>query len=327
LKLFAFSCREFDEKGFFIEAAKEYGMDFDYTTDNPTIDNCDLVKGSECISVFTTPITHEMMDRYKELGVRMISTRTMGFDHIDIAYAKKIGMVVNHITYDSDGIAEFTVMDILMAVRRIKELNVKTMEGDFRLNGMLARQLKGLSVGIVGTGQIGIAVLRMLTGFGCKLYYYNRSDRPEADKYAERLDLDTLLRTCDVVTLHLEYNPGTHHIIDADAIAKMKDGAILVNTSRGGLVDTEAMLSALESKHLSVVALDVIENEFDLFYYDCRDKDLTKYYVGKVRGMPNVIYSHHMAYYYHEAIWGMVHNCVMSMKMFAEGKEVPLRLA
>ena len=106
----------------------------------------------------------------------------------------------------------------------------------------------------------------------------------------------------------------------------MKEGSILVNTSRGGLVDTEAMMAALESGHLASVALDVVENEFDLFYYDCRDKDLSNYYVGKLRGMPNVIYSHHMAYYYREAVWGMVYNSILSMKQFDEGKEVPLRL-
>lgn len=278
------------------------------------------------MSFFTTQVTADILDRFKQLGVKMISTRSMGFDHIDMAHAKDIGMAVGHITYDASGVAEFTVMDILMAVRRVKELNIKTMQGDFRLNGMLARQLRGLTVGIVGTGQIGLSVLRDLSGFGCNLCYYNRSENPEADKYAKRVALSELLSTCDVVSLHLEYNRDTHHIIDADAISKMKDGAILVNTSRGGLVDTEAMIAALESGHLASVALDVVENEFDLYYYDCRDKDLSDYYVGRLRGMPNVIFSHHMAYYYREAIWGMVYYSIASMKQFDEGKDVPLRL-
>jgi D-lactate dehydrogenase len=235
-------------------------------------------------------------------------------------------MAVGHITYDPSGVAEFTVMDILMAVRRINEIHEKTLEGDFRLKGMIARQLKDLSIGIVGVGQIGLSVLRDLSGFGCKLYYSNRSDKPEADKYAERLDLDDLLKTCDVVSIHLEYNSLTHHLFNAETIAKMKEGAILVNTSRGGLIDTEALIDALESGHLASAALDVVENEFDLLYYDCRDKDLNKYYVGKLRHMPNVIYTHHMAYYYREAVWGMVYNSILSMKQFDEGEEVPLRL-
>ena len=289
-------------------------MEIVCTGDNPTIDNCNLAEGCGYVSVFTSPITAEMLDEYKKLGVRMVSTRSMGFDHIDMKHAQEIGMAVGHITYDPSGVAEFTVMDILMAVRRIKEINAKTMEGDFRLKGMLARQLRGLSVGIVGAGQIGLSVLRDLSGF------------EEANKYAMRLGLEELLARCDVVSLHLQYNSYTHHLFDAEKIGMMKEGSILVNTSRGGLVDTEAMMAALESGHLASVALDVVENEFDLFYYDCRDKDLSNYYVGKLRGMPNVIYSHHMAYYYREAVWGMVYNSILSMKQFDEGKEVPLRL-
>lgn len=308
------------------ETSEKLGVEIVCVEGNPTIDNCDLASGCGYVSVFTSPITAEMLDKYKELGVRMISTRSMGFDHIDIEHAKKIGMAVGHITYDPSGVAEFTVMDILMAVRRINEIHEKTLEGDFRLKGMIARQLKDLSIGIVGVGQIGLSVLRDLSGFGCKLYYSNRSDKPEADKYAERLDLDDLLKTCDVVSIHLEYNSLTHHLFNAETIAKMKEGAILVNTSRGGLIDTEALIDALESGHLASAALDVVENEFDLLYYDCRDKDLNKYYVGKLRHMPNVIYTHHMAYYYREAVWGMVYNSILSMKQFDEGEEVPLRL-
>lgn len=292
----------------------------------PTLENCGVAEGCGYISVFTQPVSAELLDRFKEMGIRMVSTRSMGFDHIDMKHAEEIGMAIGHITYDPSGVAEFTVMDILMAVRRVKELNARTMSGDFRLNGMLARQLRGLTVGIIGTGQIGMSVLRDLSGFGCKLCYYNRSENPEADRYATRVTLNELLSTCDVVSLHIQYNANTHHFIDADAIARMKDGAILVNTSRGGLVDTEALIAALESGHLASAALDVVENEFDLFYFDCRDKDLSKYYVGKLRGMPNVIYSHHMAYYYREAVWGMVYNSIASMKQFDEGMDVPLRL-
>jgi len=326
MKVFAYSCRDFDEKDFFIQATQELGLELGYTDQIPTIDNCDLAAGSDFISVMTTPITAEMMDRYKELGIRMISTRCMGFDHIDIAHAKEIGMIVNHINYDHEGIAEFTVMDILMAVRRIKEINARTMAGDFRLNDMMARQLKDLTVGIVGAGKIGLSVLRDLQPFGCKLYYSNRSRNETAEKYAERLNLDDLLAKCDVVSIHIEYNPETYHLFSKETIAKMKQGSILVNTSRGGIVDTEALISALQSGHLGGAALDVIEDEFDLFYYDCRDMDLTGRYIDILRNMPNVIYSHHMAFYYRAAIWGMVYNSVRSMKLYSEGKEVPMRL-
>jgi D-lactate dehydrogenase len=326
MKAFAFSCRMFDEYEFFQKYSKEYGIDLGYTEDPPTLENYKLAEGCQYVSVMTTKIDADLLDRFKSIGVRQISTRSIGFDHIDVNHAKEIGMAVTHITYDSDGVAEFTVMDILMAVRRMKELSANTASGDFRLKGMLARQLKDMSVGILGVGKIGLSVLRDLSGFGCKLYYYNRTGKKEADKYAERAEFDYILANCDVISMHLELNDETRHIIDAEAFAKMKKGAIFVNTGRGALVDTEALISSLESGHLGYAALDVIEDEFDFIWNDCREMDLSVRPVGKLKSMPNVLYSYHMAFYYREAIKDMVRLSLYNMKLMDEGKEIPLRL-
>ena len=327
MKIFVYDYREHDEKQFFEKYTKEMGMEMHYTLEHLSPENVDLAKGCEFVSIFTTPCTAPMLDRFKEIGVKMICTRCIGFDHIDINHAKEIGMVVTNITYDTEGVAEFTVMDILMAVRRVKELYFRTMENDFRLNGMLARQLKDMSVGIVGAGKIGISVLRNLSGFGCKLYYCNRSRNEDADKYAERIEMDELLERCDIVSLHLELNDATYHIMGKENIAKMKDGAILINTARGALVDTEELISALESGHLTSAALDVVEGEFGLYYNDCSDMDLENHFIGRLRKMPNVIFTHHMAYYYTESVRDMVYNCLYGMKMYSEGKKIPFRLA
>lgn len=326
MKVFVYNYRKFDEEEFFLQYTRELGLELSYTEDSPTIDNCDLAEGCDFISIITTPITAPMLDRFKELGVRMISTRTIGYDHIDLAHAKEIGMVISHITYDPEGVAEYTVMTMLMAVRKIKVLMEHTMSNDFTLNGLLAGSLREMKVGIIGTGMIGRSVLRDLSGFGCKLYYYNRSRNETAEKYAEYLPLNDLLAQCDVISLHLELNKDTKHIIDAAALSKMKEGSILVNTARGSLVDTEALIDALRSGHLSSAAIDVVEDEFGLYYFDCRDKDLEDHYIGILRKMPNVIFTHHMAFYYRSAVRDMVYNCLYGMKMLEEGKEVPLRL-
>ncbi len=327
IRCFVYDYREFDEKDFFQQYSKELGIEIGYTLDHLTPDNVDLAEGYDSITIITTPVTAPMLDRFMEIGVRMICTRCIGYDHIDIQYAKNIGMVVTNITYETEGVAEFTVMDMLMAVRRVKELYYRTAANDFRLYGMLGNELREMSVGIIGAGKIGLSVLRDLSGFGCKLYYTNRSRKEEADRYAEYIDLDTLLRTCDIVSLHLELNQSTHHLIDSEAISKMKNGVIIVNTARGPLIDTEALIDALESGKVSIAALDVVENEFGLYYNDCTQMDLEDHFIGRLRKMPNVLFTHHMAFYYRNAVRDMVYNCLYGMKMFDEGKEIPNRLA
>lgn len=326
-KVFVYDYRMYDEDEFFQQFSKELDLEVGYTTDHLTSENVDLAKGSDFVTVMTNPINAEMLDRFKAMGVKMICARCIGFDHIDIQHAREIGLVVSNITYDTDGVAEFTVMEMLMAVRRIKEVNARTMSGDFRLDGMLSGVLKEKTVGIVGAGKIGLSVLRDLSGFGCRLLYTNRSRKEEADKYAEFVTMDELLAESDIVSMHLELNEGTKHIMDSEMIAKMKKGSILVNTARGALVDTEALLSALRSGHLSGAALDVVEDEFEFYYYDCRDVDISRRYIGILREMPNVIFTHHMGFYYRRAIHDMVYNAMYSMKMMEQGKDIPRRLA
>lgn len=326
MKVFVYNYRMFDEDEFFRKYTEELGLELAYTQDSPTLENCSLAEGCDFISVITTPITAAMLDKFKSMGVKMISTRTIGYDHIDLAHAKEIGMIVTHITYDPEGVAEYTVMDILMAVRKVKEILARTMSNDFTLKGMLAGELKEMTVGIIGAGRIGRSVLRDLSGFGCRLLYTNRSRSEEAEKYAQFVSLDELLAQCDVVSLHLELNGDTKHLIDASAISKMKDGAIIVNTARGPLIDTDALIDALNSGKLSGAALDVVENEIGLYYNDCTDRDLEDHYIGILRNMPNVLFTHHMAFYYRTAVRDMVYNCLYGMKMLEEGKEIPLRL-
>ena len=326
MKVFVYNYRRFDEEEFFVRFTEELGMELAWTESAPTLENCDLAAGCDFVSVITTPITAPMLDRFRELGVRMVSTRTIGYDHIDLAHAKEIGMAVTHITYDPEGVAEYTVMGILMAVRKMVSVMRNTMANDFTLEGMIAGELKDMRVGIVGAGRIGRSVLRDLSGFGCALCYYDRRGNAEADRYARRMGLEDLLRECDVISLHLELNDDTRHIIDGKALSLMKEGSILVNTARGPLVDTEALIEALRNGHLGHAFLDVVENEFGLYYNDCRGRDLEDHYIGILRRMGNVTLTHHMAFYYTTAVRDMVYNCLYGMKRFSEGEEVPLRL-
>ena len=327
MKVFVYNWRDFDEKAYFERFCSEFGFELGYTVEKPTMDNIELARGSDFISIITTPITAEMLDRLKEMGVRLISTRTIGYNHIDVAHAKEIGMTVTNVTYDPEGVADYTVMMILMAVRKVDAISARGARNDFTLDGLMGRCLHDLRIGIIGAGKIGCSVLRDLSGFGCELFYANRSENKEASKYAERLETDDLLKTCDVVSLHLELCPETEHVIGDRELALMKQGAILVNTARGPLVDTDALVRSVKSGHLGGAALDVIEGEFDMCYYDRSGDGYRNRYLEAVRSQPGIIHTHHMAFYYETAVRDMVYNSLYSMKKFSEGGDVPHRLA
>ena len=326
MKVFAYSCRSYDEEPIFRRYTAEMGMGFGCTEEAPSFDNLDLAEGSDFVSVLPCRIPRELLDRFRAMGIKLLCTRTVGYDHIDVAYAHEIGLPVAHVTYDVYGVAEYAVMMILMSLRKFGEMEVRNRRNDFTLRGLLGREIGKSTIGIVGTGNVGKHVLKCLSGFGGRLLYFNRSPCPEADRYAERVSLNELLAQCDVVSLHLEHNSETHHIIDADAIASMKEGSILVNTARGPLVDTEAFIAALESGRLGGAAIDVVENELGLYYNDCSGKDLSGHYVGRLRSMPNVIFMHHMGFYYETAITDAIVNSLNEMKAVSEGRTTPMRL-
>ena len=327
MRVFVFNYRMFDEDEYFRQYSKEFGMEIGFTEDSPSMDNMHLVDGYDAVSIITTKIDAVMMDAMKSYGIRVISTRTIGYDHIDLDHAKSIGMAVMHVTYDPTGVAEYTVMGILAAVRRLKEVLARTAVSDFTFEGLMSRQLRDLTVGIIGAGSIGKAVMRDLSGFGCHIMYSSRHRNVQADEYGMFVPLDELLRTSDVVSLHLELNDDTRHIIDSDALQSMKDGALIVNTARGPLIDTEALIKSLESGHLGGAFIDVVEGEFGLYYNDCRGTDLSNHPIKVLGSMPNVILTHHMAFYYDAAIRDMVRNSLRGIFDILGGNENEYRIA
>jgi len=155
--------------------------------------------------------------------------------------------------------------------------------GDFRYSGLISRELRDMSVGVIGAGRIGTAVLKDLSGFGCKSYYYDRHRKEEADKYAEYLEFEELIRRCDIVSIHMALNEETYHIIDAEVFSKMKKGSIFVNTARGALADSDALIDALNSGHLSGAMLDVVEDEVKYYNTDCRGVDFSNHFIRKFK--------------------------------------------
>ena len=326
MKLFAFALRPFDELPALEAMSRDEGFTFAWTAEYPTLENAHLAEGADALSIITNPMTPELLDRYYAMGIKSIATRSIGYDHIDIAHAAARGIRIAHAAYPPDGVADYTIMLMLMALRRTKLVFKHAASQDFSLEGKLGRSLASCTVGVVGTGAIGSCVVRELAGFGCRILAYDPYPNENLRTSVDYVDLDTLLAASDVVTLHAPGLPENHHMIDAARLARMRPGAILVNAARGALVDTAALVDALESGHLGGAALDTIENEVGLYYLDRSRNVLANRDRAVLMALPNVIVSPHMAFYTEEDVEHMVRSSVGALLAFDRGEDSPFEV-
>ena len=326
MKLFVYSYREFDEAEFFQKFAEKYQVELGICHDAPTMENAYLAEGYPYVSIITTKIDEELMNRFHALGVKMISTRTIGYDHIDLEAARKCGISVGNVTYSPECVADYTVMLMLMSIRKMKRIMQREEINDFSLPGIQGKEMPNFTVGVLGTGRIGRAVIRDISGFGCKIYAYDQYENDEVKKYAQYVSLDEIYEKCDMITLHMPLTEENMHLINAEAIQKMQDGVVLINTARGGLIDTKALIDGLESGKIGAAGLDVIEDEFGMYYFDRKSDILSKRDLYILRGFPNVIVTPHMAFYTDQAVSDMVKHSIESCMLHEAGKEDPCRV-
>jgi D-specific alpha-keto acid dehydrogenase len=288
-----------DEAAVFRELAPRLGVAPTITEAAVSEVNAGLALGSRCVSVgHKTRVTNPTLRALSEAGVAYISTRSVGHDHIDLDYAQSVGIGVGTVAYSPDSVADYTVMLMLMAVRHAKAVLRRVEAHDYRLNDARGRELRDLTVGVIGTGRIGGAVIDRLRGFGCSTLAHDT--RPTTA--AEYVPLEALLERSDIVTLHTPLTAETHHLLDRRRIARMRRGAVIVNTGRGGLVDTEALAGALERGALGGAALDVLEGEEGIFYADRGDTPIDSDLWLRLHALPNVLISPHTAYYTDHAL-------------------------
>ena len=323
MRVTVYSCREFDEKELFLQYEKEFGMELVLCSDAPTMENVHLTKGSECVDIITSKITRNLMAAFAANGVKYLTTRTIGYDHIDMEAAREFGIKVGNAPYGPNGVADYTVMLILMSIRKMKRIIERTNIQDYTLAGIQGRELQDLTVGVIGTGRIGKTVIRDLSGFGCKIIAYDLHEQEEVKKYAEYVSLEKLFAEADVITLHTPLTDNNYHLINEKNISGMKDGVVIINTARGALIDSQALISAIESGKIGAAGLDVVENEFGLYYYDHKSDILDNRELAVLRGFPNVTISHHMAFYTDNCVETVVHDSLLSCKFFVEGMENP----
>lgn len=323
MQVTVYNCRPFDEKELFEKYAKELGMDLVLCGEAPTLSNVDLCTGSRCVDVITSKIDESLIKAFHEKGVEYITTRTIGYDHIDLQAATKYGIKVGNAPYGPHGVADYAVMLILMSIRKMNAILERTKIQDFTLAGLKGKELKDLTVGVVGTGRIGATVIANLTGFGCRILAYDLYEKDEVKKMAEYVPLDQLIRESDVITLHTPLTDENYHLINEETMGRMKDGVIIVNTARGALIDSDAFIEAIENGKIGAAGLDVVENEFGLYYYDHKSDILKNKELALLRSFPNVTVSHHMAFYTENYVETVVKDSLKSCKLFMEGAENP----
>ncbi|MCF2533574.1 D-isomer specific 2-hydroxyacid dehydrogenase family protein [Yinghuangia soli] len=302
-----------DESALFRDMAPRLGVTPTITAAAVSEANVGLARGNRCISVgHKTRISNPTLVALSRVGVTYLSTRSIGYNHIDLTYAESAGITVENVAYSPDSVADYTLMLILMAIRDAQSVVRRMDLHDYRLNDVRGKELRDLTVGVIGTGRIGSAVVDRLRGFGCRMLACD--SRPKSD--VDYVPLDELVRRSDVVTLHTPLTAATHHLLDRRRIERMKPGAIVVNTGRGALIDTEALIPALESGRLGGAALDVLEGEEGIFYADWRDRAVESKSLLRLQELPNVLISPHTAYYTDRALRDTVKNSLVNCLEF-----------
>ena len=237
-------------------------------------------------------------------GVRTIALRSAGFNHVDLPAAARLGMQVVRVpAYSPHAVAEHTVALILALNRKIHRAHARVREGNFALDGLMGFDLHGRTVGLVGTGTIGVCVARILAGFGMRVLGHDPVRNPDAEAAGvSYVTLEELYAAADVISLHCPLNPATHHLIDDAAIARMRDGVMIVNTSRGAVIDSKAVIAGLKSGKIGYLGLDVYEEEGDLFFRDLSDKVLQDDVFARLTTFSNVLITGHQAFFTREAL-------------------------
>ena len=293
----------------------------------PLTDPSQLPDGTEAVSTLgQSQLTAPLLAALAEKGVRALSTRTIGYNHIDLEGAKAAGIRVKSASYPADGVADFTIMLVLMTLRHYNPALWRQQVNDYSLGGLMGRELRHQTVGVIGTGRIGSTVIRSLQGFGCTILANNPSPRPELEGMARFLPLEEVIRQSDIITVHLPLTPESYHMIDRETLATAKDGVILINTARGELMELDALIEGIESEKIGALAMDVFENEDGIYHQNRKTDILRNQKMAYLRQFPNVVLTQHMAFYTDTNVRSMVDCGIEGLLTLQETGSAPTLL-
>lgn len=280
-----------------------------------------LAHGATAVCAFVNDmLDRPVLEALGAGGTRLVALRCAGFNNVDLVAARQLGISIARVpAYSPEAVAEHAVALILSLNRNIHRAYVRVREGNFALDGLLGFDLKGRVTGVVGTGKIGIGVARIMRGFGCEVLGYDPHPDPAFEQLGGRyVALDELLSRSDIVTLHCPLTPGTHHLIDAAAIATMKPGVMIINTGRGALVETRALIRGLKSGRIGHVGLDVYEEESDLFFENLSGQIIQDDVFARLLTFPNVLITGHQGFFTREALGAIAATTIENISRFEE---------
>lgn len=316
LRFEAFDVRP-DEMGCFTLCEERLDVEVRQHADQLTVDTLDSCRGAAGVSVLgVSKVDAEVAAGLAERGVRFVATRSIGYDNVDMEACAKLGIRVSHAEYPPESVAEYTVMLLLMSLRKMKLVLHRAEIQDYSLEGSVGRQLSELTVGILGAGRIGAGVARRLKPFGCRILAHDMYPNDALRDTVEYVDFDTLIASSDVLTLHAPALPENHHIIDAPQFEAMRDDVTIINCGRGDLIHTAALISAIESGKVGGAALDVLENDLKYFHRDNRLNVLRNHNLALLRSFPNVIVTPHIAFYTDHVVGEMVGCAIAALNDF-----------
>ena len=280
-----------------------------------------LAKGYDAVCAFVnSDLSRPVLDVLHELDIRLLLMRCAGYNNIDLEAARTYGITILRVPgYSPQAVAEHAMALALMSVRRLHRAYTKVRINDFSLSGLLGRNFYQGTAGIIGTGKIGKAMANICRGFGMDIIAYDKYQDKELKSYVTYVELEELLRRSDLISLHCPLFHETYHIINRDTIALMKDTAVMVNTSRGGLIDTEALIEALRSKKFSGVGLDVYEHEDGMVYEDLSDDIIINETVPRLLAFPNVVITSHQGFFTREALQAIAETTLENARAWEQG--------
>lgn len=321
MRIIAFEVRE-DEIKIFEQLKEELQLEIVYEKETLKEENAARTAGFESVTILGgSKLDKVLLNELKNYGVKYISTRTIGYNHIDLKYAKEIGIKISNAAYPPYGVADYTIMLMLMTLRHYKQALFRANVNDYSLTGLQGKEMRSLTVGVIGSGRIGRAVIKNLTGFGCKILVYDKNKTELVEQMAEYVELDQIYRECDMITMHTPLLDSTYHMINRDSIDRMKNQVILINCARGELMSLPDLIQGIESKKIGALGLDVVEQEDGIYHRDLRTDIITNRDMAYLRQFPNVIMTQHMAFYTEEAVESMVRLGIGNLVQCMNGED------
>lgn len=322
MKIAFFSTKPY-ELSFFEEANKKYAYEFKFIDCHLTRNTAEFAKDCQVVCAFVNDeLTRGTLMKLQDYGVKLIALRCAGYNNVDLDSAREFGIdVVRVPSYSPDAVAEHAIALILSLNRKIHKAYNRTREANFSINGLLGFDLKGKTVGIFGLGQIGLSFAERMEAFGCRILVHDPYFKEENHKY-KLVSSTTLFHESDIISLHCPLTPETHHLIDTEAVKAMKKGVMLINTSRGAVVDTKSVIQGLKSGQIGYLGLDVYEEEADYFFEDLSNTVICDDTLSRLMTFPNVIITAHQAFFTREAMEKIAQTTMLSISDFENGKNL-----